>query len=117
MATLRSTPRASTTPSARVARNLAGTVRRFLASSVYSKVPRKATGDVPGGGVRIPSVVVRTEVAEWEEPRHPGPAARDCNPLSPTFQPFLHLSSHDAFAASHARPGATSVAGGAAGQS
>ena len=35
--------RASTTPSARAARNLAGTVSRFFASSVKSKVPRKAT--------------------------------------------------------------------------
>jgi len=33
--------------------------------------------------------VGRTEVAEWEEPRHPGPfrlSRGDCTPLSPTTQ-------------------------------
>ena len=38
---------------------------------------------------------VRTRVAGWEEPCHPGSCMRrHCNPLSPTMQPISHLSSH-----------------------
>src|SRR3954449_13117945 len=44
MFTQSSKPLLSTTPSESAARNFAGTVSRFFASSEYSKVPRKATG-------------------------------------------------------------------------
>src|SRR4051794_26265511 len=37
----------------------------------------------------------RSEVAEWEEPRHPGPAVqRERTPLPPTLQHNCRLSSH-----------------------
>ena len=70
MATQRSMPFASTTPSASVERNRAGTVRRFLASSVWSKVPRKAKAHAGWPAVET------SRVAEWEEPRHPTRGAR-----------------------------------------
>src|SRR3954454_8831044 len=40
----------------------------------------------------------RSEVAEWEEPRHPGPAVqRERTPLRPTLQHNCRLSSHHAW--------------------
>src|SRR3954452_20313276 len=82
--THRSIPFERTTPSASEARNLAGIVSRFLASRVWSKVPRKAIchracpasrGTTAGGrGARLRRRDwTRTEVEEWEEPLHPGP--------------------------------------------
>src|SRR3954447_19643677 len=82
--TQRSIPFERTTPSLSEARNLAGIVSRFLASRVWSKVPRKAIchracpasrGTTAGGrGARLGRRDwTRTEVEEWEEPLHPGP--------------------------------------------
>ena len=57
---------------------------RFFASSECSKWPRNAN-------LRCPSQErVRTEVAEWEEPRHSGPLMRATVPhFAPTLQ---HMS-------------------------
>src|SRR6202030_2040417 len=55
---------ASSAPSPRAVRYLTGTVRRFLASSVCSKVPRKGTKAASAS-------CFRAEVEEWEEPLHP----------------------------------------------
>src|SRR5919107_12774 len=71
----------------RAARNFAGIVSRFFASSVCSKVPWKA--------IHVPEVLgaSRTEVAEWEEPRHPGPAVRA--DVYPTLSHFATPRSTD----------------------
>jgi hypothetical protein len=68
----RSTPLTRKARPARAPRNLEGTVSRCLASSVCSKVPWKAKAHA----VRLVGRSSRSEVAEWEEPRHPGPAVR-----------------------------------------
>ncbi len=72
-------------------RNFAGTVRRFFASSVWSKVPRKA---MRSAGLRPAKKELRAGVEEWEEPLHPGPRGGEANPLSPTMQLRLHIFSH-----------------------
>src|SRR5215203_1506027 len=66
----RSGPFTRKTLPANCARNFDGTVSRCFASSVCSKLPLKAKAHVSGGPVKSS----RSEVAEWEEPRHPGPA-------------------------------------------
>src|SRR5437764_13073771 len=77
-----STPRTRNTFPLSAARNFDGTVSRFFASSVWSKVPWKAKAHVLAA-----KGVSRSEVAEWEEPRHPGPASRlQGTPLPPTLQ-------------------------------
>src|SRR5688572_26183767 len=90
-------PLARTTPSASVERNRAGTVRRFLASSVWSKVPRKAKahagwpagGDESGGGVGGAP---------------PPDSDRDVNPLSPTLQHDVFQTPHSAISRPHRGP-------------
>src|SRR5919204_5174649 len=83
----RSIPFAKTTPSDSEARNLAGIVSRFLASRVWSKVPRKAIGHRVRPAWRG---WPRTEVEEWEEPLHPGPLCH----FYPTSSHFATRSAH-----------------------
>src|SRR5688500_11189993 len=70
----RSRPLTRKTRPASAARNFDGTVSRFFASSVCSKVPWKAKAHAHA--VLVRAEVSRTAVAEWEEPRHHGPAVR-----------------------------------------
>src|SRR5438552_1919679 len=78
------------TPSESAARNFEGTVRRFLASSVWSYCPRKP--NLQTVALAVLSWACRPDVwtsgmAEWEELRHPkvvsGP---HFTPLFPTWQ-------------------------------
>src|SRR4051812_12830289 len=86
----RSTARTKTTRPASALRNLDGTVSRSFASSVCSNVPWKAKAH----GVRVTGAG-RSEVAEWEEPRHPGPAvAWCCTPHRHTLQHLYPVLSH-----------------------
>src|SRR5918997_6004928 len=72
-------------------RNFDGTVSRFFASSVCSKVPWNAKAHAVGPATGVS----RTAVAEWEEPRHHGPAVTwGCTPLCPTLQHLCRLPSH-----------------------
>src|SRR3954452_14341601 len=115
--THRSIPFERTTPSASDARNFAGIVSRFLASRVWSKVPRKAIGHracpasrrSPTRGVRPanrsrrtagagPRAWTRTEVEEWEEPLHPGP-----------LRHFYPTTSHFATRYAHSLPPAYTI--------
>src|SRR5688572_25375539 len=82
----RSTAFTRKTRPARAARNFDGTVSRFFASSVCSKVPWNAKAHAVWSGREWRS---RTGVAEWEEPRHHGPAVR--NAFYPTFS---HSATH-----------------------
>ncbi len=77
----------------------AGTVSRFFASRVWSKVPRKAIGHLacPASRGALPVARcsapergrwTRTEVEEWEEPLHPGPLPA----LLPHFLPHRNPS-------------------------
>ena len=113
--TQRSIPFDSTTPSASDARNLAGIVSRFLASRVWSKVPRKAIGHLacPASRGALPAARggsgagrgrwTRTEVEEWEEPLHPGPLPTLLPHILPLSNPsctssptvVLHLTRRD----------------------
>src|SRR4051812_29674061 len=68
----RSGPLTRKTLPASWARKRDGTESRCFASSVCSKLPLKAKAH----GVRESGESSRSEVAEWEEPRHPGPAVR-----------------------------------------
>src|SRR5687767_6967141 len=56
---------ARTVPMENAARNRAGMLSRFFASSECSKWPRNANA-------HFPEERVQTGVAEWEEPRHSG---------------------------------------------
>src|SRR5688572_14526918 len=69
---------ARTVPLEKDARNRAGMLSRFFASSVWSKWPRNANGHVLGE--------LRTGVAEWEEPRHSGRL------MPPRYPTFPHLA-------------------------
>src|SRR2546423_8665082 len=71
IATQGSSAFARTTPSANEGRNFAGTLSRFLASSVYSNCPRKA--NLFSGFHVQGRKFLRAAVPEWEEPRHRGP--------------------------------------------
>src|SRR3954469_14386493 len=75
-----SDPCTRNTPPASAARNFAGIVSRFFASSECSKVPWKAKAHEFQQGAKGFS---RSEVAEWEEPRHLGPASRGTYPTLP----------------------------------
>src|SRR3954454_13051317 len=75
---------ARTRPSENEARNFAGTVSRFFASSEYSKWPLNATCSSHGK-----ALCELARVAEWEEPRDSGLfACRSSSPHSPTLQLF-----------------------------
>src|SRR3954452_18372485 len=83
----RATARTKTTRPASALRNLDGTVSRCFASSVCSNVPWKAKAH----GVRVTGAG-RSEVAEWEEPRHPGPAVAWVVPhITTPCNTFTHI--------------------------
>src|SRR5687767_11125795 len=77
---------ARTVPLENAARNRAGMLSRFFASSECSKWPRNANAHVP-------EERVQTGVAEWEEPRHSGQLRGATVPHSlPLCNTIPHLS-------------------------